>query len=111
MLTLATVSLPAYSPAISSSAGPIALQGPHHSAQKSTSTGPVAGSTSVLKLASLTGLVFALMDAFLDRLFTEVGERARRDQAEHGGRAMHPARAWQPLRWSRPARRRRCGQE
>ena len=61
MFTLATVSLPASSPAISSSAGPIALQGPHHSAQKSTSTGPVAFSTSVAKLSSVTGLVFSLM--------------------------------------------------
>ena len=37
--TLATMSLPSYSVASSSSAGPIILQGPHHSAQKSTSTG------------------------------------------------------------------------
>src|SRR5580692_10859252 len=61
MLTLAMVSLPANSPAISSSAGPIILQGPHHSAQKSTSTGPSAFSTSVAKVSSVTGLVFALI--------------------------------------------------
>src|SRR3979490_1886743 len=41
-------------PAISSSAGPIMRQGPHHSAQKSTTTGPVAFSTSISKSTSLT---------------------------------------------------------
>src|SRR5258705_12634137 len=41
-------------PAISSSAGPIMRQGPHHSAQKSTTTGPIAFSTSVSKSTSLT---------------------------------------------------------
>src|ERR1700733_13787077 len=63
MSTLATVSLPANSPASSSSAGPIILQGPHHSAQKSTSTGPdlLASMTSVAKLWSVTGLVLVLM--------------------------------------------------
>src|ERR1700733_1675885 len=68
MFTLATVSLPANSPAISSSAGPIILQGPHHSAQKSTSTGPVllASTTSMAKLLSVTGTVFALIVAILE---------------------------------------------
>src|SRR5450756_2534291 len=40
-LTLAIVRRPAYSSAISSSSGFIALQGPHHSAQKSTRIGTV----------------------------------------------------------------------
>src|SRR5437868_15473220 len=57
MLTLATVTLPAMSLASSSSAGPISLQGPHHSAQKSTSTGSFAFSTSASKLASVTAVV------------------------------------------------------
>src|SRR5580698_8296806 len=63
MSTLATVSLPANSPASSSSAGPIILHGPHHSAQKSTNTGPVLlfSTTSVAKLLSVTATVFALM--------------------------------------------------
>ena len=39
MSSLATVSLPPYSLAISSSTGANILHGPHHSAQKSTSTG------------------------------------------------------------------------
>src|ERR1700733_13670789 len=61
--TFATVSLPANSPASSSSAGPIILHGPHHSAQKSTSTGPALlfSTTSVAKLLSVTATVFALM--------------------------------------------------
>src|SRR5262245_46639433 len=41
-------------PAISSRAGAIIRQGPHHSAQKSTTTGPVAFSTSDSKVASET---------------------------------------------------------
>src|SRR6266851_4805583 len=41
-------------PEISSSAGAIIRQGPHHSAQKSTTTGPVALSTSASKSASET---------------------------------------------------------
>src|ERR1700753_3910473 len=63
MSTLATVSLPANSPASSSRAGPIILQGPHHSAQKSPNTGPalLASTTSKAKLSSVTATVFALM--------------------------------------------------
>src|SRR5919198_2298298 len=58
MLILAMVSLPFSSRAISSSAGAIILHGPHHSAQKSTSTGPAALSTSVSNDASLTWMVW-----------------------------------------------------
>src|SRR6516225_1297553 len=63
MFTLATVSLPANSPASSSSADAIILHGPHHSAQKSTSTGPSAFSTSAENVWSVTGLVFVLIAA------------------------------------------------
>ena len=52
--TLATISLPSYSSASSSSAGPIILHGPHHSAQKSTRTGTVASSTSPWNVLSVT---------------------------------------------------------
>src|SRR5882757_7488849 len=58
MLTLATVTLPAMSVASSSKKGPIILQGPHHSAQKSTRTGPLARSTSASKLLSVTAIGF-----------------------------------------------------
>src|SRR4051794_11718995 len=57
MLSLATVSLSACSVAISSSTGATILQGPHHSAQKSTSTGLSLPKTSASKLLSVT--VFA----------------------------------------------------
>src|SRR3546814_16164299 len=65
MLTLAMVSLPSISPAISSSAGAICLHGPHHSAQQSTSTRSEDLSTSDSKEASVT-LVGADMRSSLD---------------------------------------------
>src|SRR5690606_32544051 len=52
MFILAIVTFSPSVLAISSSAGAIILQGPHHSAQKSTSTGLPDFSTSVSKLAS-----------------------------------------------------------
>src|SRR5512145_1930511 len=56
--TFATLSLPAYSPAISSREGAIILHGPHHSAQKSTSTGTVEFNTSVSKFWSVAASAF-----------------------------------------------------
>src|SRR5262249_23890417 len=56
---LAMVTWPCISVAISSSMGPIILHGPHHSALKSTSTGPEDFNTSLSKLASVTALVAA----------------------------------------------------
>ena len=49
---LQTFSFYAYSLAISSRTGAIIIQGPHHSAQKSTKTGPSASNTSLSKLLS-----------------------------------------------------------
>src|SRR5262249_28975530 len=57
MLSMATVRRPEIVPAISSSAGAIILQGPHHSAQKSTSTGWPDLSTSLSKLWSVVFVV------------------------------------------------------
>src|SRR6185369_5866229 len=57
MLSLAIVTLSPSSPDISSRAGAIIRQGPHHSAQKSTSTGRSAPRTSDAKLWSVTVLV------------------------------------------------------
>src|SRR6266516_1092294 len=51
-LSLAIRSLPLCSEAISSSVGAIILQGPHHSAQKSTSTGVSAPPTVSSKVLS-----------------------------------------------------------
>src|SRR5438128_7461397 len=53
-LSLTILTLPTIAPAISSSAGAIILHGPHHSAQKSTTTGSAAFSTSVSNVASDT---------------------------------------------------------
>src|ERR1700679_1435851 len=54
ILTLATVTLPPISPASSSSAGAIIRHGPHHSAQKSTTTGNFELRTSAWKEESET---------------------------------------------------------
>src|ERR1700677_1315762 len=53
-LSLPIFTLPFISVAISSSAGPIMRHGPHHSAQKSTTTGSSDLMTSVSKLSSVT---------------------------------------------------------
>src|SRR3712207_2926037 len=57
MLSLTTSILSLFSAAISSSTGATILQGPHHSAQKSTSTGLSLCRTSVVKSASVVFLV------------------------------------------------------
>src|SRR3954453_23726861 len=54
MFSFAIVSLSPGSAAISSRTGATILQGPHHSAQKSTSTGLSLPSTSLAKLVSVT---------------------------------------------------------
>src|ERR1700730_18346788 len=54
MLSLTIFTLPCIEPDSSSSAGGIILQGPPHSAQKSTTTGPEALRTSLSKVASET---------------------------------------------------------
>ena len=52
--SLATVSEPAFSPAISSSTGATILHGPHQVAQKSTRTGVLLDSTSSENESSVT---------------------------------------------------------
>src|SRR3954464_8438631 len=54
------VTAPASSSEIWSSAGAICLQGPHHSAQKSTRTGVLDCSTSFSKLSSVTFTVLII---------------------------------------------------
>ena len=56
-LTLAILIRPACSFAISSNTGASILHGPHHSAQKSTSTGCVDWRTSLSKLVSLISMI------------------------------------------------------
>src|SRR5262245_52528434 len=53
-LSLTILTLPPSEPAISSSAGAIMRHGPHHSAQKSTTTGSADFRTSASKVASET---------------------------------------------------------
>src|SRR5262245_4812161 len=53
-LSLTILTLPFIEPAISSSAGAIWRQGPHHSAQKSTTTGSPDFNTSASNVASET---------------------------------------------------------
>src|SRR2546423_15079499 len=53
-LSFTILTLAPSEPEISSSAGAIMRQGPHHSAQKSTTTGPVAFNTSDSKVVSET---------------------------------------------------------
>src|SRR5262245_2760401 len=53
-LSFTILTLPLSVPAISSSAGAIMRHGPHHSAQKSTTTGSVAFNTSASTVASET---------------------------------------------------------
>src|SRR5689334_7802749 len=62
MLSLAIVSLSLCSAAISSSTGATILHGPHHSAQKSTSTGLSLPRTSLAKLESVTFTVLPAME-------------------------------------------------
>src|SRR5262245_41522019 len=59
MLIFAIFSLPSYSFANSSRIGAIILQGPHHSAQKSTSTGTAECVTSAPKFPSVNMTIFA----------------------------------------------------
>src|SRR5664279_4190614 len=86
-LSLAMVTCPSISVAISSSAGEISRQGPHHSAQKSTTTGPEAPSTSLSKLESVT------VAGMFNPLAREYGPEGR----------CPPGQVKQPLPFPRPA--------
>src|SRR4029453_16728491 len=80
MLSLAIVSLSPCSAAISSRTGATILQGPHHSAQKSTSTGLSLPSTSLAKLVSVTVTVLPAIGRSPSRLAWKcsVGEPTKR---------------------------------
>src|SRR5579883_1017375 len=81
-LSLTILTLPLSELEISSSAGAIMRQGPHHSAQKSTTTGSLALSTSASKVASV---VFATMKHLI---FWESAARGKRTY----GRACRASR-------------------
>src|SRR5690625_6278540 len=59
--TFPIFAFPSYSPASSSTIGPIIRHGPHHSAQKSTRTGWAELSTSAEKLLSFNSMGFLIM--------------------------------------------------
>src|SRR3546814_20890663 len=95
ILSLATVTLPSSSSLIYSSAGAIIRQGPHHSAQKSTSTGSEAPSTSVWNEASVTVLVVMMISWSFE---TDVGcgrrwNKRRRGRPQAGKAAAGTAAA------------------
>src|SRR5690606_27808550 len=71
ILSLAIVTLPDNSAEISSSAGAIILHGPHHSAQKSTTTGSEACRTwvSKLELSTLMVAMIHILQLMLHRTF------------------------------------------
>src|SRR5579859_1358733 len=92
MLNLAILTLPFISFAISSSEGAIIRQGPHHSAQKSTTTGSFDFKTSLSKLASVT---LAVSDMATSRKNTRDQEPALRQigREQGGGRQVRRAGA------------------
>src|SRR3954466_5821818 len=96
MLTLATVTLPAMSVASSSRNGAIILQGPHHSAQKSTRTGSLARKTVSSKLLSLTAVGFMAKPSrkYLTRLGEPENRRQGKCRGEQRGADRHQARAF-----------------
>src|SRR5271166_58385 len=63
-LSLTILTLPLSDLEISSKAGAIMRQGPHHSAQKSTTTGSLALSTSLSKVASVVLSTMANLTVF-----------------------------------------------
>src|SRR6266852_6053804 len=69
-LTLTILTFSPIDPAISSRAGAIMRHGPHHSAQKSTTTGLVALSTSVSNVASET------LPTLMEHLVFRIGENS-----------------------------------
>src|ERR1039457_6492739 len=100
MSTLAILILSEYSSASSSSTGAIILHGPHHSAQKSTSTGAVDFNTSASKLSWVRLTIFgdAINNAWamikisirknarlLEHHESQPGRAANRGQTYHGG--------------------------
>src|SRR5215475_3457103 len=103
MFSFTTVIFSACSEAISSSTGATILQGPHHSAQKSTRTGLSLARTSSTNVASVTVFV----------LFPTVPPRIHRHQHNAGSGARIPSLAGSDSQCrvgSRDHRRRPFGQ-
>src|SRR6185436_2769313 len=80
MLTLPIFTLLSYSVASSSSTGAIILQGPHHSAQKSTTTGVAEFRTSWEKFPSVNVTIFATILPLLELQKLFQGKRSHHQQ-------------------------------
>src|SRR5438445_13275303 len=94
-LTFATLTEPAFSRAISSSSGEIILQGPHHSAQKSTTTGLSSwvSSRSKLDSSSLITLEFSMA---LRKISPNLN-----NQNQSGNAQQYPIQQHRALLWRR----------
>src|ERR1700710_2071049 len=109
MFSLAIVNLSACSAAISSRTGATILHGPHHVAQKSTSTGLSLDNTSVEKDASETSFVAPAFSASLIVVLQsnrycphfQLLSSARRHPT-HPGRPASARRQWLPHSRCRP---------
>jgi hypothetical protein len=98
MLSFAILTLPPSSVAISSSAGEIIRQGPHHSAQKSTTTGSAEPSTSLSNEASVTFSVAIEKPLGGMRKQDVVAERRNHPCSRQGKANLHAARVC-PAMW------------
>src|SRR5580704_18175905 len=99
-LSLTILTLPLSDPEISSSAGAIMRQGPHHSAQKSTTTAPLAFNTSESKSASETLPTAMRITSFClppenrPERSALIGERNYERGVKASRRAHREVRAW-----------------
>src|SRR6476646_10742488 len=87
-LTFATFTEPAFSRAISSSNGAIILQGPHHSAQKSTITGLSSCVTSRSKLDS-SSLITEELSIALRKISPNLNNQNRGGNAKQQPQQRH----------------------
>src|SRR5437899_12471223 len=79
--SLSTLKRPLYSSAMESMVGARARHGAHHAAQKSTSTGVLAFTTSDSKLVSVISIVFAPMNP-PEKIYSSWGEGEKSNKEE-----------------------------
>src|SRR5436305_2057250 len=88
-LTFATLTDSAFSRAISSRSGAIILHGPHHSAQKSTSTGCALLVTSLSKFASLIVTATEFSMNVLRKISPKLNDKSQRRNAKQRPAKRH----------------------
>src|SRR5881398_2086743 len=86
--TFAILSVPAFSRAISSSNGAIILQGPHHTAQKSTITGLSSCVSSWSKLDS-SSLITEELSMALGKISPNLNNQNHRGNTKHQPQQRH----------------------